>query len=154
MTTHFSASLHAGLDTAIAGSSLSGLASAAYALGVAINNTPTDGTTISYDTGDLTITLSSAVTAGAIASVTVWVLPAVDGTNYPTPPGATAGAAPVSLSYTFQLVPSVSTQTIVCPNIPLPPYNFKIMIQNNTGVAWPATTTSTCQLQRRCIANW
>ena len=66
MTTHFSQSLLGSLDTVIAGASLNALASGSYALGPAINNTPTDGTTISYDLADLTITLSSAVTTGGI----------------------------------------------------------------------------------------
>jgi hypothetical protein len=156
MTTHASQSLNGSLDTAIAGSSLNGLGgSGSYALGPAINNTPTDGTTVSYDLGDLTITLSSAVTTGSGAPyITVWVLPAVDGSNYPNPPGSTAGAAPIGLSYSFPQVASASTSTIVCPNLPIPPYNFKIQIQNNLGVALPSTNTSTCQLQRKTVANW
>ena len=157
MTTHFSQSLYpGGLDTAVASASLNALGgSGSCALGAAINNTPTDGSTISYDLGDLTITLSSAVTTGAnTPNLVVWILPAVDGTNYPTPPGSSAAAAPPSLSYTFQQVPSVSTSTIVCPNIPLPPYNFKVQIQNNLGVALPATNTNTCQMQRKTVANW
>lgn len=155
MTTHFSQSLNGSLDAAIAGASLNALASGSYALGAAINNTPTDGTTISYDLGDLTITLSSAVTTGSgNPTIVVWILPEIDATNYPTPPGATAGAAPLYLSYTFPLVPSVSTSTIVCPNIPIPPYNFKVQIQNNAGVTFPATNTSTCQMQRKTLANW
>jgi hypothetical protein len=155
VTVHFSQSLNGSLDTAVAGSSLNALANGAYALGAAINNVPTDGTTISYDMGDLTITLSSAVTAGSGApNIVVWVLPAVDGTNYPTPPGASAAAGPPGLSYTFQQVASVSTSTVVCRDIPIPPYNFKIMIQNNLGVTFPATTTSTCRLQRKTLASW
>lgn len=155
MTTHFSQSLNSSLDTAIAGSSLNALANGGYALGSAINNTPTDGSTISYDLADLTITLSSAVAAGSgTPNLVVWILPAVDGTNYPNPPGSSAAAAPAGLSYSFPLVPSVSTSTIVCPNIPIPPYNFKVQIQNNLGATLPATNTSTCQLQRKTVANW
>jgi hypothetical protein len=154
-TPHFSQSLNGSLDTAVAGASMNALANGAYALGAAVNNTPTDGSVISYDMADLTITLSSAVTAGSgTPGITVWILPAVDGTNYPSPPGGTAGAAPLYLSSSFTVVASVSTTTIVCPNIPIPPYNFKVMIQNNLGVAFPATSTSTCQLQRKTIANW
>src|SRR6185437_12378860 len=132
-----------------------GLANAAYALGGAINNTPTAGSVISYDMADLTITLSSAVSAGAGSpNIVVWILPAVDGTNYPSPPGRSAAAAPPGLSYTFPQVPSVSTTTIVCPNIPIPPYNFKVQIQNNIGVAFPSTNTSACQLQRKGVQSW
>jgi hypothetical protein len=63
-TTHYSQSLLGSLDTAIAGTSLNALANGGYALGAAINNIPVDGSTISYDMCDLTITLSSSVTTG------------------------------------------------------------------------------------------
>lgn len=130
--------------------------SGSFALGAAINNTPTDGTTIGYDLGDLTITLSSAVTTGSGApTLTVYILPAVDGTNYPTPPGGSAAAAPASyIGGTYIAVPSVSTSSFSVLNMQIPPYNFKVMIQNNLGVALPATNTSTCQMQRKTIASW
>jgi hypothetical protein len=154
-TVTFSQLVNGSLDTAVAGATMNTLANAAYALGSAINNVPAAGTTVSYDLGDLTITLSSAVTTGSGAPyLAVWILPAVDGTNYPSPPGGSAGAAPVGLSYSFPMVASVSTQTIICPNIPIPPYNFKVQIQNNLGVSFPATNTSTCQMQRKTMASW
>lgn len=144
------------LDTAVAGASMNALGgSGSYALGSAINNVPALGTTVSYDMADLTITLSSAVTTGSgVPNVVVFVLPAVDGANYPTPPGGSAGAAPLSLSFTFYQVASTSSSTIVCPNIPIPPCNFKIQIQNNLGVTFPATNTSTCQIMRKTVAQW
>jgi hypothetical protein len=153
-TTHFSQSLNGSLDTAVAGSSMNALASGSYAIGSAINNTPTDGTTISYDLGDLTITLSSAVTAGSGAPyLAVYFLPAVDGTNYASPNAASAPPANL-LKGTFQAVASTSVTTLVIENLPLPPYNFKVLIQNVLGVAFPSTNTSTCQLQRKTVANW
>lgn len=157
MTTHFSQSLNGSLDTAIAGTSLNALGgSGSYALGAAINNTPTDGSVIGYDLGDLTITLSSAVTTGSGAPyLSVYILPQVDATNYPSPPGGSAGAAPMNfLAGTYQGVAATSTTTMIVTNIPIPPYNFKVMICNTLGVAFPATNTSTCQMQRKTVANW
>lgn len=155
MATTFSQAVNGSLDTAIAGASLNALANGSYALGSAINNTPTVGSVVSYDLADLTITLSSAITTGSGSpNIVVWILPAVDGTNYPSPPGGTAAAAPAALSMTFQQIASVSTTTIVCPNIPIPPYNFKVQIQNNLGATLPATNTSTCQMQRRTLTSW
>lgn len=158
MTTNLSQAVNSTIDTAIASASLSALATGGYAIttaGSEINNVPTSGSVVSYDMADLTITLSSAVTAGTGSpTIVVWVLPSVDGTNYPTPPGSTAAAAPPGLSYTFQQVPGVSTSTIVCPNIPIGPYKFRVMIQNNLGVAFPTSTTSTCKLQRRNMQMW
>ena len=156
-TTHFSQSTNGlALDTAIAGSSLNALTSGSYAMGAAINNTPTDGTTISYDLADFTMTFSSAITTGSGAPyLSIYLLPEVDATSYPTPPGATAGAAPANyLVGTYQGVASTSTSTISVLNLPIPPYNFKIMIQNNLGVTFPATNTSTCQVQRKTTATW
>lgn len=156
-TSHASQSTNGlALDTAIAGTSLNGLTNTSYAIGAAINNTPTDGTTISYDLADFTLTLSSAVTTGSGSPyLSVYFLPAVDGTNYPTPPGATAGAAPQNyLVGTYQGVASTSTSTISVLNCVCPQYNFKVMVQNNLGVTLPATNTSACQLQRRTSAFW
>lgn len=147
-----------GLDTALPNTGtngLSGLVIAGYCLGSAINNVPASGTTVSFDMADLLIKLSSAVTAGSgSVGISVWILPSIDGTNYPTPPGATAAAAPPGLSYIFPMVPGASTQNIVCPNIPIPPNNFKVMIQNNLGVAFPNSTASSGLLQRKTMAQW
>ena len=152
MTTHFSQSLNGSLDTAVADATLNGLTTGSLALGSAINNTPADGTTISYDLGDLTITLSSAVTAGSGApNLVVYIIPAVDGTNYPS---ATAATVSPSLGYTFQFPASQAQTTLVCMNIPIPPYNFKVALVNNLGATLPATNTSTCQMQRKTVANW
>lgn len=156
-TTHFSQSLAGSLDTAVASTSMNALGgSGSYALGAAINNTPTDGTTVSYDLADFTITLSSAVTTGSGAPyLAIYILPQVDATNYPAPPGGSAGAAPANLlAATYQAVASTSTTTMVVRDIPIPPGNFKVMIQNNLGVAFPSTNTSTCQIQRKTVANW
>lgn len=143
------------LDTAVAGASMNALTNASYALGSAIDNRPTSGSTVSYDMCDLLIGLSSAVTAGSGSpNITVWILPAIDATNYPSPPGGSAAAAPAGLAYVFPMVASVSTQYIACPNIPIPPYLFKVQIQNNLGVTFPATNTSTCQIQRKGLQSW
>lgn len=155
MTSYISQKLAASLDTAIAGTSLNGLTTTSYALGDAIDNRPTDGSVISYDLADLTILLSSAVTTGAGAPyVQVFILPAVDGTNYPSPPGASAAAAPLYFGKSFPMIASVSTVSIICPDIPIPPYLIKVMIQNVLGVTFPATNTSTALLQRKASAFW
>lgn len=154
-TTTFSQAVLGSLDTAVAGTALNALAHAGYALGAAINNTPTAGSVVSYDLADLTITLSSSVTTGAAPYLSVYVLPAVDGTNYPSPPGGSAAAAPINLCVgTYQGVAGVATTTMVVTNIPIPPCNFKVMIQNNLNVSLPATNTSTCQVMRKTLQNW
>jgi len=132
-------------DTALTGTSMNALSNGGYSLGPAIDNT--SGL---FLLGDLVIKLASAVTAGAtLPSVQVWLLPAPDGTNYPTPPGASAAAAPGNLTVgVISVVPSVSTSVMVLRGIVLPPSLFKILVQNQLGVAFPSSTTSTCQLFR------
>jgi len=132
-------------DTAVAGTSMNALANNAYALGAAIDNT--SGL---YLLADLVIVLSSAVTVAAGSPlVGIWILPSPDGTNYPTPPGASAAAAPANLyAGTITLVGSVATSVMVARGLVLPPSLFKVLIQNGLGVSFPATTTSTCKLYR------
>lgn len=133
-------------DTAVAGASMNALANNAYAIGAAIDNT--SGL---YLYGDLVIDLSSAVSvpSSGLPTIMVWLLPAFDGTNYPIPPGATAGPAPANLLVgTMAMVSGVSTSIMALRGIVLPPALFKIMIQNNLGVAFPSTSTSTCHLYR------
>jgi hypothetical protein len=152
MTTHASQSINGSLDTAVAGSTLNGLTNGSLALGAAINNAPTDGSTISYDLGDISITLSSAVTTGSgTPNLVVYIIPEVDGANYPS---ATAATVSPNLGYTFQFPASQAQTTLVCMNIPIPPYNFKVALVNNLGATLPATNSSTCQMQRKTVAFW
>ncbi len=133
-------------DIAVAGASMNALGgSGSFALGAAIDNT-----SLLYTDADLLIVLSSAVTTGSgTPTIQVWLLPALDGTNYPAPPGASAAAAPSNLlAGTIMAVPSVSTSVLALRGIILPPSLFKIQIQNNLGVAFPATNTSVCSLYR------
>lgn len=129
-------------DTALTSTSMNGLSSGGYSLGPAIDNT--SGL---YLYGDLVLVLSSAVTppAGSIPTVNVALLPSPDGTNYPTSLSGTAGNLLVGV---ISSVASVATSVLVLRGIVLPPALFKIQVQNNLGVAFPATTTSTCKLYR------
>lgn len=129
-------------DTAVASTSLNALANGSYALGAAIDNT-----SLLYLYGDLVIVLSSAVTptSGSIPTVNVTLLPAPDGTNYPTSGTGTAGNMTAGV---VSSVASVATSVFVLRGIVLPPSLFKIQVQNNLSVAFPATNTSTCKLYR------
>lgn len=133
-------------DTAISGTLMNALANAAYTQpGTAIDNT--SGL---YLYGDLSIKLSSAVSVPAGApTISIWILPAIDGTNYPNPPGNAAAQPPANLlAGTIVMVPSVSSSVMIARGLVLPPSLFTVLIQNNLGVAFPATNTSTCQLFR------
>jgi hypothetical protein len=46
------------------------------------------------------------------------------------------------------MVASTSTSIMVARGLVLPPSLFKVMIQNNLGIAFPSTNTSVCSLYR------
>lgn len=125
-------------DTAVAGASMNTLANAGYAYGAEIDNS--SGL---YTLGDLTLALSSAVTSVAPAYLSVFLLPNID-TNY----AASSGNPGVSYLAGTYYGPGGSVQFIQVRGIVLTPNKFKIAIQNNLGVALPATNTSACSLYR------
>lgn len=102
---------------------------------------------------DLVVELDAAgsgvVAVGLDARIDVYLLPAVDGTNYPDPPGATPGN--VTPNYhvgTISSVGSVGTPAAetfkrgVLRGIVLPPQKFKILLVNELGAAFPASGNS------------
>jgi len=127
-------------DTAVASTSLNALANGSNAIGAAIDNT--SGL---YLYGDLAIQLSSTVTPTGMPAIPVWLVPSLDGTNY-----ATSGSSVSAnlLVGTITAAASVTTSVLILRGIVLTPGKFKIQIQNNLGVAFPATNTSTCSLYR------
>lgn len=135
-------------DTAITGTVMNATASAAYKIGDAIDNRPV---TLGSLYGDLELILSSAVTAGTgTPHVAVYLLPSMDaGTTYPTPPGGTAGLTPSNYMVgTIMANASAGFTAGHLRGIVLPPFHFKILIQNNLGVAFPSTNTSVLRLYR------
>jgi hypothetical protein len=101
--------------------------------------------------GDLRIPLTS-VTPAAGTSLTVFILPAVDGgtTNYASPNAATA--APPNLARGTYIAPGTAITELVITDIPLGPYSFKVSIQNNLGTSISATGNA--QLQRKIVRQW
>lgn len=133
-------------DTAVAGASMNALANGAYALGAAIDNT-----SALYTDADLWLALSGTITTGSGTPViNVWLLPSLDGTNYPTTGGTTtAGATQVNLGVGSIVIPATTNvQFMALRGIPVPPALFKIQIQNAAGVAFPSTNTCVCSLYR------
>lgn len=140
-------------DTAVASASLNGLLSGAAAanhvLGAAIDNRLSASGGWVY--GDLEIVLSAAITTGAGAPfLAAFIIPALDGTNYATTNGAST-AGPTASQYGGQRVsPPAATavQVLHIRGLILPQSLFKVMLNNQLGVALPATSTSTCKLYR------
>lgn len=89
---------------------------------------------------DIVLSLASLAIASASAYVSVYVIPAVDGTNYPH---YTTGATPkLPAQYfvgniLFNVLTAAQLQALT--RIEIPPCPFKIVIVNNTGVAFAAS---------------
>lgn len=125
-------------DSAVAGVTLNGLANTSYAYGAEIDNT-----TGLFFYADLTVALSSAVTSVAPAFLSIFMLPNIDG-NYISSSG-NPGASYLAVTFSGA---GGSVQYIQVRGIILSPTRFKIVIQNNLGVAFPATNTSVSSLYR------
>lgn len=152
-TTNFSQSVNsAGLDTLTWGTALSALANGAYSLSSAVDNRPILGTTVSFDLADLLITFSSSFTPTAGGYLSVGVVCAVDGSTYPSPPGASAISAQIYETQTFQLN-AVATTALELPNLIMRPFLTKLVLCNASGVVFP-TATITATLMRRGLASF
>lgn len=132
-------------DTTVANlvpqASLNALANGSYAVSSAVIDN--GGATRNFYL-DIEIVLASAATAGAgNPRIDIWLLPAPDGTNVPTPPGLSAAAAP-AIYWVGQILANVSASFTrgVCRGIILPPYHYAILIQNNLGVALPSSASN------------
>lgn len=88
---------------------------------------------------DWEINLASlSPTAGAF--VAVYIMLAVDGTNYPAPSGADMRLQTAQLLFSAPLSLTAATaQRIAVRNIVIPPGTFKIILDNQAGVALGAT---------------
>lgn len=150
-TSTFSQSLSGALDTAIASGSISALTTSSWAIGAAIDNRPTSGSVVSFDLADMRIPINSA-TPGVSGYLDVYILPAIDGgtANYASPNAASAAASSLK-ARTYQAA-NVATTEIAILDIPIPPYSFKVLIQNNLGVS--ITASGNAQMQRKTLQNW
>ncbi len=115
---------------------LNSLADGGNKLGAAIDN-ETDGTNEVF----INLELSLAAQASARdsgATVDVYLLPSVDGSNYcfgddSTDPPASAYAG------SFVLDAATTARRVALVNLPLPPLKFKLLLINNTGQALAAS---------------
>jgi hypothetical protein len=89
-----------------------------------------------FDNLELSVTFASAPTVGTV--IEVYLLPSVDGTNYPD--GSSTVEPQSSLFVGGFAVRAVNTaQVLVLRGIALPPGLFKYLIRNTTNQAFPAT---------------
>lgn len=89
-----------------------------------------------FDDLELAVTFGSSPTAGGYVSV--FLLPAVDGTNYADGSSSVAPAAGLLVA-TFDVRAVTTAQRLSFRNVPIPPGLFKYMLTNNTSQAFPAS---------------
>lgn len=89
-----------------------------------------------FDDLELTVDFVSAPAAGGY--VAVYLLPAVDGTNYADGSSSVAPAASLLVA-TIDILASTAAQRLAARMIAIPPGLFKYMVTNNTSQAFPAS---------------
>jgi len=71
---------------------------------------------------------------------TLYILEAIDGTNYPSATAAVIRNQPSQILCTFPLDTTAATaQLVVVRNVVLPPGSFKVVLDNQAGVALNAS---------------
>lgn len=116
----------------LAGATLQNCAAAAIVTGsVEVNNAAGD------QYGLFKLTWNPVSTPAAGGCISVWLLQAVDGTNYETLLGATLiPQRPADISFPIgNEGSSAHAAQVVNMLITLPPCKFKVVVQNNTSVA-------------------
>lgn len=79
----------------------------------------------------LNLAATSTRTAGA--TVRLWILPAIDGTNYDD------AIVEKFASATFNLDAATTARQQTIPDVPIPPCLFKTVVRADMGQAWPAS---------------
>ena len=101
-----------------------------------------DNATNLYLYGCVELVLGADLTAAANGYVGVYLIPCLDGTNYPNPP-STTGAAPASMWVANINANAASAVFRRGPSLwfPLPPFKFKLKIQHllHASTAFNAT---------------
>ena len=122
-----------GTLTTILSTELNALASAARSISAAIANaTATDR----WMDLELNVTFGVAPSAGGY--VGVYIVPSLDGTNYSD--GDASIVPPATMFVGSFPVRAVTTaQKVHIKQVPLQPLNFKVVVDNQSGQAFPAT---------------
>lgn len=114
-----------------------GLDALAATTGKAISSAIDNSTDLDlFDDLELSVDFVTAPTAGTV--VEVYLLPAVDGTNYPD--GSTSVLPQAGLFVGgFVVRNDTAAQRMALRGIALPPGSFKYLVQNTTNQAFPAS---------------
>lgn len=88
---------------------------------------------------DIELVLAS-LSPAAPNYLTLYILEAIDGTNYPSATGSVLRNQPSQILCTFPIDTTAATaQRVTVRNVVLPPGTFKVVLDNQAGVALGAT---------------
>ena len=127
------------LDSAIGIGNFTTLSGTASGATLKVDNTNLTGGGYLY--GDFELTLGS-LTALAGGYVGLYIVPSLDGSNFAPSgaagalAGATVGPGEGYLSAVFPLYAATSVQLAYATNVPLPPLNFRVVLQNVSGATF------------------
>lgn len=96
-----------------------------------------DNSTNKYFSVDLRIVLASAAFVGTNSGIEIYLIPSVDGTNYPTWVGDTATDQQSNSPFQVAFVPTTGTtaaQAMVYLNIELPSGKYRWGVRNRGGI--------------------
>lgn len=106
-----------------------------------------DNSTNLYAFADLELVLGSAAYTGTDSNVAVYLLPSVDGTNYPDWTGNGTSDEQENEQYlvgVFRTSGATAAQRLVIRDVPLPNGLYKYGFRNQTGITLPASG-NTCK---------
>ena len=101
-----------------------------------------DNSTTQYTHVDLYMELGSAAFTGAGSGIEVYLVPCVDGTNYPTWTGTVSTDETENLSHYVGFMStsaSTSAQKMTLRGVELPAGKYKLAVRNRGGVALAAS---------------
>jgi hypothetical protein len=128
-------------------SALNALANGAFsAVSAEVDNTPGTGT---YLFGDFLFTGGGSIDPVAGGYIGLYILPAIDGTNYPVTGSSSISPGDAYYKGAISLSDTAGTSYGACNDVQLPPFKFKVIIQNASGVALHASTNNTLKMYRR-----
>ena len=107
-----------------------------------------DNSTTKYTFADIEVILASAAFTGTDSTIEVYIIPSLDGTNYPNWTGNDTTAHPQNMNYTVREISTsgaTAAQRGILSNVRIPPGKFKFGFRSRANVSLAASGNS---------ANW
>lgn len=138
-----------GATEVLNGTALQALASDGNKLSAAISN---DGSGEHWPYCMIEVNLNTQSSRSAGAHVAIYILPTIDGTNY-SYGGDSVDPSPSTLAATLAFPADTTACRAVVYGVQLPPTDFKILLENKTGVAFSNDTNNSCKIAQYTVES-